>query len=216
MPTRRRHSVGVDAVDPSIQEGLDERSGELGVGLDAEQPVADPQHGNRAVVGCSDDLTALGQSHHLVLVHVLQSRSEGPRFHPRLRRLDRDLVWSDAPSGLGLAHLAAEGVRKQLVTEADADEWCAGVSDVTHERRQVVDPWLVVVHRRSRAGDQVGVEVGSCLGQFAVAGVDRHKFQPVGSHQMREHVAVVAVDGAETFVDVVALEQTDASHSGVT
>ena len=186
------------------------------MGLDAEHALAGVEHGDRAVVGrrqrggaggsrttwswcmyCSRGRAACGSIHGSTCSTTV---SWGPMPHPVSARLD----------------LAAEGVGQHLVPEADPDEGHARVGDVHDEAGQLVDPRLVVVGGVPRPRAHVGVEVVRGAGQLAAAGVDRHELEPVGFEQPTEHVAVVAGDAHEPLVDVIALQQRDPHHSGVT
>ena len=65
-------------------------------------------------------------------------------------------VQADAPTLVGLAHLAAERLRHRLVAEADADQLGAAPGGA-QEVQQLGDPRIAVVDARRRAGDDVGV-----------------------------------------------------------
>ena len=188
-----------------VEQRVDEVDGELGMRLHAEHR-SHLQHRVRAVAGATEHDGAFRQHRDLILMHVEQERVVG------LVRVDLRVDRPDAPTDGRLLRAAADRMRQQLMAEADADERRVGGADVAHESLQPRDPLGVVVDGEARAGREPAVALVGRRRQHAVHRVVRHELD---AEQVREHVGVVAVDGVEPVVDVVALEQADAHYSSV-
>ena len=96
-------------------------------------PIVKPLFGHVGVAANSSARS--GSLHDLILVARQQSETFAVRQHPFGGRQHARFLHADRPTDVGRAGFAAEHVRDQLVTEADADEFVLRLVELPDELR---------------------------------------------------------------------------------
>jgi len=122
-------------------ELVGETSGELWVGLHAQEMIVYGHHGKRAVVSLGDCSAACRKLGYFVGMAKRDNWCLVKRVHPPFGGFYFGGEQADAPMGTA-AYLATEGVGYGLMTEANPDGWCLCCIEVFNEAKKAGHPGL--------------------------------------------------------------------------
>jgi hypothetical protein len=186
------------------QEVGHEAFGDLGMRLKRQDVVAIGQHAVAREAVAAEVLGAIGRLDHLVLMRRVHRQRQAAHVVDASPQRPAALVFLD-PS--------AEGLRHDLVAEADADERATRIADIADELLQRGDPRAVLVDAMGRAGDQPGIRRFGPLGENAVHHLPEPQLEATRFEQAGEHVEIAAVKRAGLVGHAAGLQDAEDHRS---